>query len=152
MGKKPDQISASLHRYLPLISLAAFQPHPPPPLPQFRYSSCAKLVSRRQSTVQNYPPPPSPRSFAPQRSASSSSSITIPPERWLKNSPFLSPISVLSRISYTPESSRRRPPRSSISAVCASQIDRLFLLLPVFSRGWNVDELRTRWLGRTWMG
>ena len=79
MGKKPDQISVSLHRYQPLISLAAIQPHPPPPLPQFRYFSSAKYASRRPSTVQNYPPPPSPRSFAPQGSTSSSSSITILP-------------------------------------------------------------------------
>ena len=89
MGKKPDQISVSLHRYLPLISSAAIQPHPPPPLPQFRYFSCAKHVSRRRSPVKNYPPPPSPRSFAPQRSASSSSSITIPPSNGSKAPPSL---------------------------------------------------------------
>ena len=151
MGKKPDQISVSLRRYLPLISLAAIQPHPPPSLPQFGYFSCTKHVSRRRSTIQNYHPPPAPHSFVPQRSTSSSSSIAIPPNDGSKSPPFpTQPPSYLA--SYTRESSSRRPPRSSISAVCVSQIDGLFPLLPVFSRDWNVDEPRTGWLEITWMG
>ena len=151
MGKKPDQISASLHRYLPLISLVAIQPHPPPPLPQFRHFSCAKHVSRRRTTIQNYHPPPASHLFAPQRSTSSSSSITILPSDGSKTpSSLTQPRSYLG--SRRPESSCRRPPRSSISVVCISQIDSLFPLLLVFSRNWNVDEPRPRWLEMTWMG
>ena len=91
IGKKPDQIFVSLRRYLSRLPhlISSHQPNPPPPLPLFRYLSCAKHVSRRRSTVQNYSPPPSPRSFAPQRSASSSSSITIPPSDGSKTAPCL---------------------------------------------------------------
>jgi len=117
--------------------------HLPPPLPEFTHFFCAKHASRRRSTAQNYAPPPSPRSFAPQCSTSSPSSITIP-RAMAQNSAFPNPNSALSRLSYTPESSCRRPSRSSISAVCVSQIDGQFHLLAVFSRDWNVDEPRTR--------
>jgi hypothetical protein len=148
MGKKPDEISVSLNRYRSLIPSAALQPHLPPPLPQFMDFSCAKHASRRRSTVQNYPPPPSLRSFAPH----CSTSITIPPQRWLKNSPFPNPTSLLSRLSYTLESPYRRPPRSSIFKVCISQTDGQFPLSAVFSRDWNVDEPGTRWLEMMWTG
>ena len=150
-GKKPDQISASLHRYLPLISLVALQPHPPPPLPQFRYFSCAKHVSRRRSTLQNYRPPPAPHSFVPQCSASSSSSITIPPSDGSKTAPSLTqPRSYLA--SRTPRNPHAdAPPRSSISVVCVSQIDGLFPLLPVFHGiGTSTSLGLVGWKGRGW--
>ena len=71
-------------------------------------------------------------------STSSSPSITIPLA--MENSPFPNPTSALSRLSYTPESSCRRPPSPNIPAVCASQTDGQFPLLSVFSRRWKVDE------------
>ena len=137
MDKKPDQISVSLNRNPSLIPINS-RPTPAvshlPPLPQFTYFSCAKHASGRQSTVQNYAPPPSPHSFAPQRSTSSSSSIHHPPQRSLKNSPFPNQTSVLSHLSYIPEFSCRRSPCSSIPAICVSHIDGQFLLLAFFSR------------------
>ncbi|KIJ92503.1 hypothetical protein K443DRAFT_113500, partial [Laccaria amethystina LaAM-08-1] len=47
--------------------------------------------------------------------------ITIPSRCWLKNSPFPNPIFALSCLLYIPASSCRRPPGSSICAVCVCQ-------------------------------
>ena len=66
------------------------------------------------------------------------------PHRWLKNSPFPNPLLALSHLSCLPAFSCRRPPRSSISAVCVWQTDDQFPLLAVFSWYWNVDEPWTR--------
>ncbi|KIJ97379.1 hypothetical protein K443DRAFT_105781, partial [Laccaria amethystina LaAM-08-1] len=85
--------------------------HLPPPLLQFTYFSCGKHASRRRSTVQNYPLPPSPRSSAPQRSTFNLQLFPHHhlPQRWLKNSPLPKPTSVLSRLSYTSECSLQMP-------------------------------------------
>ena len=91
----------------------------------FSFSN-AKHARRRQSTIQNYPSPPSPCSFLVDLQFFHHH----PPQRWLKNSPFPNPTSALSRLSYTPEFSCRHQRRSGISMVCLSQPDSQFLYWP----------------------
>ena len=74
--------------------------------------------------------PPSFRLLAPQPAALLPSPY---PQQWLTNFPFPNQTSALPRLSYTPASPCRRPPRSSISTVCVSQADGQFPLLAVFS-------------------
>ena len=78
------------------------------------------------------------------RSSTSSFPHHYSPRRWLKNFPFPNPILALSRLSYIPPSSCRRPPHSNISAVCLCQADGQFPLLAVFPWNWNVEESWTR--------
>ena len=156
MGKKPDQISASLHRYLSrLPHLISSHPTPSasstPTIQVFllreTYEQKAKYRSElpstpistliRSSTFNVQPPAPPPSPYSPAMA---------------HYFPFLSPTSVLFHLSYTRESSSRRPSRSSISVVCVSQVDGQFPLLAVSPLDWNVDEPRTRWLEMTWMG
>ena len=150
MGKKPDQIFASLHRYVPHLSSSHPTPSASstPPIQAFLLRETCEQKAKCRLEL------PSTPISALIRSSTFSLQLFLhqhSPQPWLKHCPFPNPASVLSRLSYTPESSCRRPPRSSISVVCVSQIDGLFPLLPVFSRDWNVDEPRTRWLERTWV-
>ena len=113
-------------RYPSLIQLTAIQPHPlhtrrPLLLSSSRCFSLPMQNTREEREVSSrttlHPHPPAHSHL----------------QRWLKNSPFPNPTSPPSRLSYTPESSCRRPPRSSISAVCVSQTDGQLPLLAVFS-------------------
>ena len=158
MGKKPDLNRALTQNLCLLETIPVPYPissrstpsssHLPLPLSQFTNFPYAKNVSRRRSTVYNYPPPPCPHSFAAQPPALPRSPS---PQRWLKNPSFHNPILALSRLSYSPQSLYKGP-CSSISTVCVSRIDGLFPLLTVCSWDWNVDQPRTHWFEMTWMG
>ena len=76
-----------------------------------------------------------------------------PPSHGSKT-PFPNPTSALSRLSYTPGSLYRCPPRPGIPAVCVSQTDGQFPFLAIFSRRWNIDKLHIERLlvGNTRMG
>jgi len=146
MGKKPG--------YLSFIPLAAVQPRPPHTCllhsPNLRISLArnmraegkipSKTTHLRAHSLLNV-----------QRSTSSSSSVTIPPSDGSKTPPSLTqPRSYLA--SRTPRNPHADTHRALFSAVCVSQIGGQFPLLTVFSRDWNIDEPRTRWLEMTWMG
>jgi hypothetical protein len=154
MGKTPDQIPASLNRYPSLIPLAAVQPHPPHTC--LLHSPDLSIPLARNMGAEDEEPSRTTLHPHPALIRSSTFNLLLflhhhPPQRGIKNSPLPKPTSVLSRLSYISESSSRCPPHSSISVVCVSEIDGQFPLLPVFSRDWNVDEPRTRWLEMTWM-
>ena len=131
MGKKPDQIFASLHRYVP--HLISSHPTPSasstPPIQAFLLRETCEQKAKCRLEL------PSTPISALIRSSTFSLQLFLHhhnPQRWLKNSPFHNPTSFLSRLSYTRESSSRRSPRSSISVVCISQIGGLFLFCPYF--------------------
>ena len=137
MGKKPDQGRALTQNLCLLQSISVLHSISSRPTPS--PSHLLPPLSPSRTTLH----PPSPHSFSPQRQTSSSSSLkhgsetpTLPNPTW-----------ALSRLSYIPESSCRRPQRSSISAVCVSQTDRQYHFLPVFSWDCNIDE---PWMAFGW--
>ena len=100
------------------------------------FSFCNANHARRRRSTQNCP------SFPSQRSFNSPLHLFLhhhSSNYGSQDSPFPNSTSALTCLSFTPESSCRRPPRSSISTVCVAQTDGQFPLLAVFSRDWNVN-------------
>ncbi|EDQ99045.1 very hypothetical proline-rich protein [Laccaria bicolor S238N-H82] len=130
--------------WMPSNPSPSYSPSRPYSHRRYISSSPTQNTQEEGEVPSNHPPPPSPHPFARQHLALPPS---LPPQRWLKCSPFPNPTSALSRLSHIPKSSCRRP-YPGMAAACVSQTDGQIPLLAVFGSS-TKDGFRSE---MTWMG